>query len=127
RDDEAAANVVRKNGSVARAKSIASNGNGNRSQANGVEPSHANGATVRPAIRFILHESPDEDADRVRLDALIEVLRQYPGGDDIRLFVHARDGDRIELTMPSARACEELRVAGIAALAPQGDAEIIGD
>ena len=75
----------------------------------------------------MLHESPDDDADRARLDALIEVLRQYPGDDDIRLFVHARDGDRIELTMPSARACEDLRIAGVAALAAQGDAEVISD
>ncbi len=74
-------------------------------------------------LRFVLHESDDEEADRVRLDSLIGLLDGFPGTDAIRLFVHARDGDRIELTLPDARACEELRAAGIAALGPQGDAE----
>jgi hypothetical protein len=52
-------------------------------------------------------------------------MAKYPGGDDVRLFIHARDGDRIELAMPPARACDELRDAGMAALGPGGGAEPI--
>ncbi|MDE3095257.1 MAG: DNA polymerase III subunit alpha [Chloroflexota bacterium] len=74
-------------------------------------------------LRFFLHESDDADEDRRRLDALIALIGAYPGRDHIRLFIHARDGDRIELSMPEGRACDELRAAGIALLAPQGGAE----
>ena len=76
-------------------------------------------------LRFVLHESDDDDADRVHLDALVSLLASYPGEDAVRLFIHARDGDRIELTLPSARACEELRAAGVEALGPGGGAEAI--
>jgi hypothetical protein len=41
----------------------------------------------------------------------------------VRLFIHARDGDKIELAMPDARACEELRSLGIEMLGPNGDAD----
>ncbi|TAK55124.1 MAG: DNA polymerase III subunit alpha, partial [Dehalococcoidia bacterium] len=77
----------------------------------------------RATLRFVLHESEDESADRERLDALVSLLGDYPGDDAVRLFIHARDGDRIELTLPDARACDELRTAGIAALGPQGSAD----
>ncbi len=79
------------------------------------------GATT--TLRFYLHESDDADADRGRLDALFALVASYPGGDAVRLFIHARDGDRIELTLTDARACDELREAGIAALGPHGGAE----
>ncbi len=80
-------------------------------------------ATPPTTLRFFLHESADDHEDRSRLDALIALLAGYPGGDAIRIFIHARDGDRIELHLPDARACEELRSAGIAALGPHGGAE----
>jgi hypothetical protein len=70
-----------------------------------------------------MHESESDDADRARLDALIALLAGYPGDDAVRLFIHARDGDRIELTLPDARISEDLRAAGIAALAPHGGAD----
>jgi DNA polymerase III subunit alpha len=74
-------------------------------------------------LRFVLHESDDEEADRLRLEALIRVLESHPGPDEMRLFVHTRDGDRIELSMPEARACDELRERGVAALVPNGGVE----
>ncbi|HXK34596.1 MAG TPA: DNA polymerase III subunit alpha, partial [Dehalococcoidia bacterium] len=82
-----------------------------------------NGA--RRMLRFVLHESDDDEADRRRLDALIEMLRQHAGDDTVRLFVHARDGDTIELRLPSATVTEELRAAGLAILGEGGDAEAI--
>jgi hypothetical protein len=77
-------------------------------------------------LRFTLHESEDEEADRMRLDGLIDLIERYPGSDGVRLFIHARDGDKIELAMPDARACEELRSAGIEMLGPNGDADALG-
>lgn len=86
--------------------------------------SEASGVPRRkPALRFILHESDDEEADRMRLDGLIDLIERYPGSDGVRLFIHARDGDRIELAMPDARACDELRTLGIEMLGPNGDAD----
>jgi hypothetical protein len=90
-----------------------------------VTPAQRDARPSGRTLRFVLHESDDEEADRVRLDALVGLLDGFPGADPIRLFVHARDGDRIELTLPDARACEELRTAGIAALGPGGDAEAL--
>ena len=45
----------------------------------------------------------------------------------VRLFIHAHDGDRIELHLPDARACEQLRDAGVELLGPQGGAEPLPD
>ena len=84
-------------------------------------PAPPNGTAT--TLRFFLHESADEHADRERLDALVSLIASYPGGDAVRLFVHARDGDRIELTLPDGRACAELRSAGIDVLGPGGGAE----
>ncbi len=85
-------------------------------------PAPRNGAP-KATLRFFLHESADADADRARLDALIALISSHPGEDAVRLFIHAHDGDRIELTMPEARACEELRTAGIELLGTNGGAE----
>src|SRR4029079_6309346 len=78
---------------------------------------------TKPALRFILHESNDAEADRMRLDGLIDLLRAHPGDDGVRIFIHAHDGDKIELTLPNARASVELRDLGIEMLGPNGDAE----
>jgi DNA polymerase-3 subunit alpha len=90
---------------------------------NGSASNGTNGDAPRKTLRFVLHESADEEQDRGRLDALIALLGDYPGDDEVRLFVHARDGDRIELAMPSARACEELRRAGMSLLGDGSAAE----
>jgi hypothetical protein len=76
-------------------------------------------------LRFFLHESDDPEDDRRRLDELIALIERHPGNDHVRLFVHARDGDRIELSMPDAIASDELREAGIAVLTPHGGADAI--
>ena len=84
-----------------------------------------NGFATATTLRFHLHESEDEDKDRTRLDALLGVIARYPGGDVMRLFIHARDGDRIELSLPAAGASEALRSDGIAALGPNGGADAL--
>jgi DNA polymerase-3 subunit alpha len=79
----------------------------------------------RKPLRFHLHESDDADADRARLDDLIALMASYPGDDPVRLFIHTRDDDRIELTLPDGRACDELRDAGLAILGPTGGADAL--
>jgi DNA polymerase-3 subunit alpha len=117
----------------------ADNGNGHDAPGNGAAPPQlepaatsalptASNGAARPAravLRFYMHESEDGEADTKRLDDLIALIGGYPGDDVVRLFIHANDGDRIELSMPSARACEELRAAGIALLAGHGGADDI--
>ena len=101
-------------------------GNGRpRPTGNGGGAKPNNPAPTRKLLRFWLHESDDGDADRQRLDDLVALIEQYPGEDTVRLFIHGRDHDRIELSMPLASATEELRTAGIALLAPLGGAEEI--
>ncbi len=111
------------------------NGNGARQLANGnghgapaeleAPPVARLSAPLRSLLRFHMHESDDDDADRARLDDLVRLLGEYPGDDEVRLFIHARDGDRIELSLPESRACDELREAGIALLGALGGADAI--
>jgi DNA polymerase III subunit alpha len=119
-------------GVVSVVRERAENGSGgNGAAAPALEaPVTGNGVSAQAApkalLRFYLHETDDADADRKRLDDLVALIERYPGEDSVRLFIHANDGDRIELTMPPARACEELREAGIALLAEaRGGAEPI--
>jgi hypothetical protein len=81
--------------------------------------------SARLQLRFYLHESDDSEADRARLDRLIAIIERYPGDDAVRLFIHANDGDKIELAMPLARVCDELRDEGLALLTPNGGADEI--
>ena len=60
-------------------------------------------------LRITLEETEDEAADRARVAALVACLRDFPGDDPVRLRVRQADGQEVELALPSARACEELR------------------
>jgi DNA polymerase-3 subunit alpha len=106
----------------------ATNGNASNTAAS-PKPAATNGKgaekPVPSVLRFYMHESDDDHADRQRLDDLVALIERYPGADTVRLFVHTRDDDKIELAMPPARACDELRDAGIALLTPHGGAEDI--
>lgn len=81
--------------------------------------------TSRKLLRFYLHESKQPDDDLARIDALIDLIRGYPGQDAVRIFIHAHDGDRIELSLPDADVTDELRVAGVRVLGDGGGAEPI--
>jgi DNA polymerase-3 subunit alpha len=115
----------------------ASNGNGNGAKngsgagGDGAAPVALDQPVTTPQspphqlLRFWLHESDDAGADRERLDDLVSLIERYPGTDRVRIFIHANDGDRIELSMPPARVCDELRDAGRALLGDLGGAEEI--
>jgi DNA polymerase III subunit alpha len=72
-------------------------------------------AAVPQRLLIALRETHDEEADRSRLSRLIAVISDFPGNDEVRLIVHMRDDQKVELALPKARACEELcgRVAQV--------------
>jgi hypothetical protein len=59
---------------------------------------------------LVLVESADEDADQRRLAAVFRLLRAHPGNDNVRLTIRTRDGETIELALPSAGLDEDLRL-----------------
>jgi len=75
-------------------------------------------------LLIALKETHDEAADRTRLADLMAALTGFPGDDEVRLVVHTRDDERVELALPSARACEELRAKVLEILAESGEARL---
>jgi DNA polymerase-3 subunit alpha len=86
-------------------------------------PPSEGSATVSPRLLISLRETEDEAADRERLADLMAALVNFPGEDELRLVVHTRVGERVELALPPARACEELRARAAEVLGDQGSAE----
>jgi hypothetical protein len=84
----------RKNGNGGNGK----NGNGN-GKAKPAQP---------PQLRIVLDETDDPDSDQERLKGLIEAIRDYSGGDPVRLQIRQSDGAQVEMELPSARYCPEL-------------------
>ncbi len=66
------------------------------------------GDSLPRRVLIALRETPDEEEDRQRLAGLMTTLADFPGGDAVRLLVHTRDDQQVELALPRARACEEL-------------------
>jgi DNA polymerase-3 subunit alpha len=56
-----------------------------------------------PALHLVLRESADEDADQKRLAAVFRLLQAQPGADRVLLTIHTRDGDSIDLALPTAK------------------------
>ncbi|MBI1885557.1 MAG: DNA polymerase III subunit alpha [Chloroflexi bacterium] len=72
-------------------------------------PSTPGGAGNGGGIRIVLEETEDSDSDQERLRAVVNALRDFDGEDEVRLSIHQRDGEEIELALPRARSCPELR------------------
>jgi DNA polymerase-3 subunit alpha len=88
-------------------------------------PSGANVLTAPGARREPLHltleESADEAADQARLAGVFRLLQSQPGNDDVFLTIHTREGETIDLSLPSASLDEALRSELRAALRlPEG-------
>ena len=83
---------------------------------------------VQQRLLVALRETHDEEADRSRLAGLMTALGDFPGGDEVRLIVHMRDDQRVELALPTARACDELcaRVADLLGDCGEARLEISG-
>ncbi len=65
-------------------------------------------AAAQQRLLIAVRETHDEEADRLRLAGLMTALVDFPGSDEVRLIVHMRDDQRVELALPTARACDEL-------------------
>jgi DNA polymerase-3 subunit alpha len=93
-----------------------------RERTNGPASSHTPSKRSAPAaaapsrrLFIAIRETHDEEEDRSRLAELMTALVDFPGSDEVRLVVRTRDDQQVELALPPARACEELRarVAGL--------------
>jgi DNA polymerase-3 subunit alpha len=56
-----------------------------------------------PPLQLVLRESADEDADQKRLASVFRLLQAQPGTDRVMLTIHTRDGDSIDLALPTAK------------------------
>jgi DNA polymerase-3 subunit alpha len=59
-------------------------------------------------LRITIEETDDADEDHERLRALVNALRDYNGEGAVRLAIRQRDGEEVEMELPSARYCPEL-------------------
>jgi DNA polymerase-3 subunit alpha len=92
--------------------------NGSRSQTTPPQPANGPSSTTEvPAnpvgndsqvLRIVLAETEDSEGDQERLRAVVNALREFQGEDEVRLSIHQRDGDEVELALPHARLCPEL-------------------
>ena len=81
-------------------------------------------AALQQRLLIALRETHDEEADRTRLADLMTALVDFPGGDEVRLVVHMRDDQRVELALPTARACDELCLRVARLLGDSGEARL---
>ncbi len=65
----------------------------------------------RECLRLVLQEGADEDEDQKRLSQVFRLLQQQPGKDDVFLTIKTREGDDVELKLPTASLDEGLRAS----------------
>jgi hypothetical protein len=87
-------------------------------------PRSGQSAPVSRRLLISLRETEDEAADRERLANLMAALVDFPGEDELRLIVHTRVGEQVELALPAARACDELRARVADVLLEWGEARL---
>jgi DNA polymerase III subunit alpha len=85
-------------------------------------------AATSPQRRLLIaiRETHDEEEDRSRLADLMAALNDFPGSDEMRLMVRTRDDQQVELALPPARACEELRARVADLFHDRGDVRLDG-
>jgi DNA polymerase-3 subunit alpha len=64
---------------------------------------------THPPFALALEETEDETADQRRLAGLFRLLQLHPGDDPVLLTIRTRDGETIELSLPSATLDDDLR------------------
>ncbi|HEX5139297.1 MAG TPA: OB-fold nucleic acid binding domain-containing protein, partial [Dehalococcoidia bacterium] len=60
------------------------------------------------ALRLSLKETEDESDDQHRLSTVFRLLQEQPGADKVLLTIHTREGETINLALPTARLDEAL-------------------
>ncbi len=63
----------------------------------------------RECLRLVLHEGEDEGEDQKRLSVVFRLLQERPGRDDVFLTIKTREGENVELKLPTASLDESLR------------------
>jgi hypothetical protein len=58
---------------------------------------------------LVLNETEDEAADQRRLATVFQLLQARPGRNPVLLTIHTRDGETIELGLPTAQLDPTLR------------------
>ena len=64
---------------------------------------------ARECLRLLLHEGDDESEDQKRLSTVFNLLQQRPGRDDVFLTIKTREGETVELKLPTASLDEALK------------------
>lgn len=86
--------------------------NGNNDDSTGEAPSPPPAAEPRrpetQALRIMIEETDDIDADRERLHALAAALKEHEGDNPVRLAIRLHDGQLVEMEMPGASPTPEL-------------------
>jgi DNA polymerase-3 subunit alpha len=87
------------------------------------DPGPAVVTAARATLRIELRETDDEDADRDRLQRLLETLRAFAGEDEVRLTVRTLDGasHHVALGKLRVRSCDELSARLAEVLAGAGE------
>jgi DNA polymerase-3 subunit alpha len=67
--------------------------------------------TTRLPLSLVLVESDDEAADQRRLATVFRLLQDNPGNDAVLLKIRTREGDAIDLALPTAALDEGVRAA----------------
>jgi hypothetical protein len=77
---------------------------------------------ARESLRLALREGADEAEDQRRLATIFRLLQEHPGRDDVFLTIKTREGETIELRLPTAHLDEALTAALKAAVGLDADA-----
>ena len=103
-------------------------------------PGAANGATTeasRPGVQppisgesarlvITIYETENVAADEALLKAVVGLLKDNPGNDEVRLVIHDGEGNDLEFDLPRARATEELARNLRALLRQNGNVRLTG-
>ena len=73
------------------------------------EPPIAPQPVHRESLRLVLREGEDETEDQRRLSVVFRLLQENPGSDDVFLTIKTREGENIDLRMPTAALDEGLK------------------
>ena len=73
-----------------------------------------------------VYETENEAADEALLKAVVGLLKDNPGSDDVRLVIHDGDGNDIEFDLPQAAASEDLARSLRALLRQNGNVRVTG-
>ncbi len=72
-----------------------------------------------------IFETEDEVADRYLLNAVMGMLKEHPGGDEVRLVIHDAEGQDSEFDLPHAAVTEDLARSIRSVLNSRGNVRLV--